>query len=93
VQRDIRPELGQFKVAGVTRQDMQRFPSARSGTPRQAKLILAVCSKAFSPAELWEMRRQPSVLNMAPSSYLVDSGLTNTSWTDQFPLSRICAPY
>jgi integrase len=56
VERDIRPELGRLKVASVTRQDMQRFHGARSETPRQANLILAVCSKAFSLAELWEMR-------------------------------------
>jgi hypothetical protein len=56
VERDIRPELGQLKVAAVTRQDMYRFHGARSGTPRQANLILAVCSKAFGLAELWEMR-------------------------------------
>ena len=60
VERDIRPELGHLKVAAVTRQDMHRFHAARAGTPRQANLILAVCSKAFSLAELWEMRPEGS---------------------------------
>jgi len=57
VERDIRPELGHLKVASVTCQDMHRFHAARANTPRQANLILAVCSKAFGLAELWEMRR------------------------------------
>jgi integrase len=60
VDRDIRPELGHIKVAAVTRQDMHKLPAARAGTPRQANLILAVCSKAFSLAELWEMRPEGS---------------------------------
>ena len=60
VEVDIRPELGHLKVAAVTRQDMHRFHAARAGTPRQANLILAVCSKAFGLAELWEMRPEGS---------------------------------
>jgi integrase len=59
---DIRPELGHLKVAAVTRQDPHRFHAARAGTPRQANLILAVCSKAFGLAELWEMRPEGSNL-------------------------------
>jgi hypothetical protein len=58
VERAIRPELGRLKVASVTRQDMHRLHAARADTPRQANLILAVCSKAFSLAELWEMRAE-----------------------------------
>jgi Arm DNA-binding domain/Phage integrase, N-terminal SAM-like domain len=58
IARDIRPELGRLKVASVTRQDMHRFHAARADTPRQANLILAVCSKAFNLAELWEMRAE-----------------------------------
>jgi integrase len=60
VDRDIRPELGHIKVAAVTRQDMHKFHAARGGTPRQANLVLAVCSKAFSLAEIWEMRPEGS---------------------------------
>jgi integrase len=56
IERDIRPELGRLKAEAVTRQDMHRFHAAHAGTPHQANLILAVCSKAFSLAELWEMR-------------------------------------
>ena len=56
VERDIRPALGLLKVAAVTRQDMHRFHAPGPTTPRQANLILAVCSKAFSLAEVWEMR-------------------------------------
>jgi hypothetical protein len=33
------------------------------------------------------------LIGYAPSLYLVDSGFTETSWIDQFPLSRICALY
>ena len=58
IERDIRPELGRLKVASVTRHDMHRFHVARADTPRQANLILAVCSKAFNLAELWEMRAE-----------------------------------
>jgi integrase len=60
VDRDIRPDLGHLQVAAVTRQDMHKFHAARAETPRQANLILAVCSKAFSLAELWEMRPEGS---------------------------------
>ena len=60
IDRDTRPELGHLKVAAVTRQDMHKFHGARASTPRQANLILAVCSKAFSLAELWEMRPEGS---------------------------------
>jgi integrase len=56
VERDIRPALGHLKAAAVTHQDMDRFHCARSATPRQANLILAVCSKAFNLAEVWGMR-------------------------------------
>jgi integrase len=58
VERDLRPELGRHKVAAVTRQDIDRMHSARSATPRQANLILAVCSRAFNLAELWGMRAE-----------------------------------
>ena len=60
VERDLRPEFGQLKVAAVTRQDVHKFHAAQSHRPRQANLILAVLSKAFSLAELWEMRPEGS---------------------------------
>lgn len=52
----IRPALGKLKVVAVTRNDISKLHSALSGTPRQANFALAVCSKAFSLAELWGMR-------------------------------------
>jgi hypothetical protein len=56
IERDIRPALGHLKVAAVTWQDIHRLHAARSATPRGANMMLAVCSKMFSLAELWEMR-------------------------------------
>ena len=56
VERNIRPEIGHLKVAAVTRQDLHKMHAAKSATPRQANLILSVCSKVFNLAELWEMR-------------------------------------
>jgi len=60
VERDLRPEFGQLKVAAVTRQDVHKFHAAQAYRSRQANLILAVLSKAFSLAELWEMRPEGS---------------------------------
>jgi integrase len=60
VERDIRPELGPLKVAAVTRQDIDKLHRAKAATPRQANLIVAICSRAFSLAELWEMRPEGS---------------------------------
>jgi len=60
VDRDLRPELGHLKVAAVTRQDMHKLHAARSTTPRQANMILSVCSKLFNLAEVWEMRPEGS---------------------------------
>jgi Arm DNA-binding domain/Phage integrase, N-terminal SAM-like domain len=56
VERDIRPELGHLKVAAVRRQDMHKLHAAKSETPRQANMVLSVCSKVFNLAETWEMR-------------------------------------
>jgi hypothetical protein len=47
VERDIRPELGHLKVAAVRRQDMHKLHAAKSETPRQANMVLSVCSKVF----------------------------------------------
>jgi integrase len=60
VERDLRPEFGHLKVAAVTRQDVHKFHAAQAHRPRQANLVLAVLSKAFSLAELWEMRPEGS---------------------------------
>jgi integrase len=60
VEREIRPELGQLAVAAVTRQDIHRLHAARARTPRQANIIVGVCSKIFNLAETWEMRPEGS---------------------------------
>lgn len=56
IKRHIRPQLGRHKVAAVTRQDVSKLHRGLAGTPRQANFVLAICSKAFSLAELWSMR-------------------------------------
>lgn len=56
VARHIRPQLGKHKVAAVTRQDVAKLHRSLGSTPRQANFVLAVCSKAFSLAEVWNMR-------------------------------------
>jgi integrase len=58
IERYVRPELGRHKVAAVTRQDLAKLHRSLAGTPRQANFVLAVCSKAFSLAELWAMRTE-----------------------------------
>jgi integrase len=60
VERNIRPELGHLKVAAVTRQDMHKLHAAKSETPRQANMVMSVCSKVFNLAEVWEMRPEGS---------------------------------
>jgi integrase len=52
----IRPKLGARQAAAVTREDMDEFHKALSATPRQANYALAICSKAFSLAEVWRLR-------------------------------------
>jgi integrase len=56
VERHIRPQLGKHKVAAVTRQDVAKLHRSLADTPRQANLVLAICSKVFSLAEEWGMR-------------------------------------
>ena len=56
VARHIRPQLGKHKVAAVTRQDVAKLHRTLGGTPRQANFVLAICSKAFGLAEVWDMR-------------------------------------
>src|SRR5208282_265382 len=60
IERTLRPEFGHLKVASVTRQDIHQFHAARASTPRQANLIVAICSKAFNLAEVWGMRPESS---------------------------------
>jgi hypothetical protein len=56
IERHIRRQLGKYKVASVTRQDMAKLHSSLMGTPRQANFVLAICSKVFGLAEVWNMR-------------------------------------
>lgn len=56
VERVIRPFLGKFKVAEVSRPDVARFHSSLSDRPTTANRALAVLSKAFSLAEVWGFR-------------------------------------
>jgi integrase len=60
VDRHVRPVLGKLKVEAVTRQDMAKLHRSLADTPRQANLVLAYCSKAFSLAEEWGMRPESS---------------------------------
>jgi integrase len=60
VERHVRPQLGKHKVAAVTRQDVAKLHRGLSGTPRLANLVVSICSKAFSLAEVWSMRADGS---------------------------------
>lgn len=52
----ILPALGRLRVADVTRADVQRLHQRLSERPYQANRVLALASKMFNLAELWEMR-------------------------------------
>ncbi len=54
----IKPEIGALKAVAVTRQDVIKLHRKMGGTPRQANLTLAVLSKLFNLAELWEVRSE-----------------------------------
>ena len=58
VLRHIRPRLSGLKVASVTRQDIGQLHRSMSATPRQANIVLSVCSKVFNLAEAWGMRSE-----------------------------------
>jgi integrase len=60
IERHIRSSLGKLKVEAVTRQDIAKLHRSLANTPRQANLVLAVCSKTFSLAEEWGMRSEGS---------------------------------
>jgi integrase len=56
VDRYIRPALGSLKVAAVTQGDIEKLHRSLAGTPRQANVVRAICSKVFNLAEEWEYR-------------------------------------
>jgi integrase len=60
VRLHIRPSLGALKVAGVIREDVQRFHHQMKESPRAANLALAALSKAMALAEYWGWRPKGS---------------------------------
>lgn len=54
--RFIVPALGSRKVAAVTADDIGRLHNSLRDTPYQANRVLALLSKMFSLAEVWEIR-------------------------------------
>lgn len=54
----LRPALGNLKVRDVTREDISTWHHRRRGTPTRANRGLAVLSKSFNLAEVWDMRPQ-----------------------------------
>lgn len=56
VERILKPKLGNLQVHAVTGRDLAKLHTDLSATPRQANLVLAIASKAFSLAEMWELR-------------------------------------
>ncbi len=52
----IRPKIGTVQAAAVTREDMDELHKGLGATPRQANIVLAILSKAFSLAEVWRFR-------------------------------------
>jgi integrase len=52
----ILPRLGSEPVAGISRRDLAAFHASLLGTPVQANRALALLSKMFNLAEVWELR-------------------------------------
>jgi integrase len=63
----VRPKLGKLKVADVRVTDIMDLHAAMSKTPAQANRVLALLSKMFELAILWEMRP----LNSNPCRHVV----------------------
>ena len=53
----ILPRLGSEPVAGISRRDLAAFHASLLDTPVQANRALALLSKMFNLAEVWELRR------------------------------------
>jgi integrase len=56
IKRHIRPTLGTLRTVDVSRQDILRLRDDLSRTPYEANRVLALLSKMFNLAELWEIR-------------------------------------
>lgn len=52
----VGPEFGKRKVTEISRSDIDRFHKSLSETPYRANRVLAMLSKAFNLAEVWEWR-------------------------------------
>lgn len=52
----VGPEFGKRKVAEVTRSDIDHFHKSLADKPYRANRVLAMLSKAFNLAEVWEWR-------------------------------------
>lgn len=58
--RHLLPALGKRKVAEVRRSDIERMVGPMASTPSARNRLLALASRLFSLAELWEWRPQAS---------------------------------
>lgn len=58
VNKYIRPNLGDLKIAGINRSDIMKLHLKMSDTPSQANTILSIISKAFNLAEIWDWREE-----------------------------------
>ena len=56
VEKIIKPAIGALPASTVSRAEISNFHHQHRKTPRQANILLAVLSKAFSLAEVWEIR-------------------------------------
>ena len=56
--RHVEPALGTFKVAKVTRHDVEKFAATMATIPAQRNRTLAFLSRIFTLAEHWEWRPQ-----------------------------------
>jgi integrase len=56
VEKHLRPAMGRLKVQAVGSAELARLHASMRSAPRVANLTLAVASKAFSLAEVWELR-------------------------------------
>lgn len=57
IEKRLLPVFGAKKVLEVTRADVSRFHKSLADTPYEANRALALLSKAFNLAEVWDMRK------------------------------------
>ena len=56
LEKHLRPNLGQIKVASFSRKDASKLHTALRTRPRRANHALAIISKTLSLAEIWGLR-------------------------------------